>query len=151
MYKAQQAKSKTPKRGIKSRTRKIKDRKLFIDIDNIINIDEDGTKGHNRSMTPNALRNSMFDNRSNKSNRTTFLTSKYENTSVVDNSGVYEFLERQYKVHWEKERVSRLKQTGYTYRKWDFVDSPELLPEEHRSKSKRSKTPKIRKIKVVSN
>lgn len=111
------------------------------------NIDEDSTKGLNRSMTPNALPNSIFEDRSNRS---TFLTSKYENKSVVDTSGVYEFLERQYKVHWEKERVSRLKQTGYTYRKWDFLDSPELLPEEHRAKSKRSRTPKIRKIKVVS-
>jgi uncharacterized Zn finger protein (UPF0148 family) len=42
-----------------------------------------------------------------------------EEKSVVDSKGVYEYLERQYKAHYEKERVRRIREKGYTYRQID--------------------------------
>jgi hypothetical protein len=112
LYKAQQA--KTPKRRTKTPINKKKASNLVIDIDDLTDFDEDEIMGNTRSLTPNILPKPMINNRSSKS---IFHKSKNYNKSVIDSSGVYQFLERQYKVHCEKERVSRLKQTGYTYRK----------------------------------
>ena len=69
--------------------------------------------------------------------------------SVVESSGVVQYLERQYKAYLEKERVTKLQESGYTYRKCDFKDTPELFPTENRSISgnrirKKKKRPKIK-------
>ena len=73
--------------------------------------------------------------------------------SVVENSGVYEFLERQYKVHWEKERVNRIRESGNTYRYWDFKNEEDLmlLDTSHRDINEKSHNKSRKGSKIFKN
>ncbi|CAI2364382.1 unnamed protein product [Moneuplotes crassus] len=70
-----------------------------------------------------------------------------DSVSVIESSGVYQYLERQYRAHLEKERVNKLKDSGFTYRKCDFKDFPELFPQDNKLPIK-NKPPKKTKKKT---
>ena len=76
-----------------------------------------------------------------------------DENSVVNKGGVYEYLERQYKVHWEKERVERIKKSGNTYRYWDFKEDQDLmlLDTNHRNINEKKTYKLKRKTKELEN